>query len=136
MDNDNEESLRSVELSESDVNEDNQKPSDSESNANNSEENVNLNKGQNEPKSLGVKSISTASIQREGRYVTLPRDKSANKKDGVVSKTTETIQRPFKIICDLCDPIRHWYGQIFIALGIILTAILVIILLYFGGYWD
>ena len=133
-----EDSIRSVEINGSDGNEDN-KPTKTETNQikeeNTFKQNEKTNSLKDEPKSLGTKSRSTSSIQREGRYVTQAENKK-KPKDNAVSNTTQTIKRPFKIILDLCDPIRHWYGQIFIALGIVLTALLVIILLIFGGYWD
>ena len=132
MDNEKEARTRSVELSTSNSNKVKQKPSNPESNANISKEDLKQNEEQKETsiKSLGQKSRSTASIQLEGRYTTAP-DRCVKTK-GVVSR----VERPFKCICDLCDPIKHWYGQIFIALGMVVTFLLVLILLTFGDYWK
>ena len=58
----------------------------------------------------------------------------------IVSKkrksATTSITRPFERLLDICDPMRYWYGQIFMAFGAVLTVFLVLIMLWLAGYFN
>ena len=93
-------------------------------------------------KSLSEKSMSTAEIERKGGHPPggpvkpIPKPKVTGKPPAKHLTTYQKVRKPLSIVLDQCDPIRHWYGRYAIAIGFLLCAVLVIILLFIAGYWD